>query len=600
MARSTAPARKKRCYLYTRVSTQMQVDGYSLDAQRDQLLRAAEYEGMTVAAEFSDEGKSGKNTTGRPAFQEMMDRIQNGNPDGVTYVLVFKLSRFGRNAADVMNSLQAMVDSGVNLLAVEDKIDSSGPAGKLMIAVLAAVAEIERENIRAQTMAGRLQKAREGKWNGGYAPYGYKLENGMLFVNEDEAPVVRKIFELYTQTDHGCGGIAKWLNEAGYKKIVRQRGTVGRFSEAIVKNIIDNPVYYGKIAYGRVKSEKVEGKRNEYHRIKQDEYDLYDGLHEPIVSEATWMKACLKRQQRGVNHEKVYSLEHEHLLSTILKCPVCGSGMYGSVNRKYRKDGTHRDTFYYLCKHRKNIDGHVCTYRPHPPQARIDAEVEALVVDALQSPAFIKAAQDNLNQTIDADEIKARIAEMEKARAQLAGAKDKLARQMDLLDIADKHYDAKYADMQARLDKFYDQIAETDANIRKERGSLTKLFQGQATMDNAIRMLRLVQDEFGSMPDAVKKRVFTAILDAVEIFEQPQPDGRQVKCVRFKFPVTVDGETDTDWWYTPDDGDDEDGGPGGGPGNPGAGGQNSGSGTGGKGSYKEKSVFSASGFSSSL
>lgn len=63
-----------------------------------------------------------------------------------------------------------MQDFGVNLICVEDGIDSSKDAGKLMISVLSAVAEIERENIRTQTMAGREQKAREGKWNGGFAP----------------------------------------------------------------------------------------------------------------------------------------------------------------------------------------------------------------------------------------------------------------------------------------------------------------------------------------------------------------------------------------------------------------------------------------------
>ena len=87
--------------------------------------------------------------------------------DGVSYVLVFKLSRFGRNAADVLATLQVMQDFGVNLICVEDGIDSSKDAGKLMISVLSAVAEIERENIRVQTMEGRMQKAREGKWNGG-------------------------------------------------------------------------------------------------------------------------------------------------------------------------------------------------------------------------------------------------------------------------------------------------------------------------------------------------------------------------------------------------------------------------------------------------
>ena len=82
-----------------------------------------------------------------------MEKIESGE-DGVDFVLVFKLSRFGRNAADVLNSLQTMQDYGVNLICVEDGIDSSKDAGKLMIFVLSAVAEIEHENIRTQTMAG--------------------------------------------------------------------------------------------------------------------------------------------------------------------------------------------------------------------------------------------------------------------------------------------------------------------------------------------------------------------------------------------------------------------------------------------------------------
>ena len=182
-----------KCYLYTRVSTSMQVDGYSLDAQRDKLRKYAAYEDMIVAGEYSDEGFSGKNIQGRQEFQRMLNDIQDGKDD-VSYVLVFKLSRFGRNAADVLNSLQLMQDFGVNLICVEDGIDSSKDAGKLMISVLSAVAEIERENIRTQTMAGREQKAREGKWNGGFAPYGYKLENGNLVIAEDEVEVIRVIY----------------------------------------------------------------------------------------------------------------------------------------------------------------------------------------------------------------------------------------------------------------------------------------------------------------------------------------------------------------------------------------------------------------------
>ena len=84
----------------------------------------------------------------------------------VDFVLVFKLSRFGRNAADVLSSLQLMQDYGVDLICVEEGIDSSKEAGKLLISIIAAVAELERENIRVQTMAGREQKAREARKKG--------------------------------------------------------------------------------------------------------------------------------------------------------------------------------------------------------------------------------------------------------------------------------------------------------------------------------------------------------------------------------------------------------------------------------------------------
>lgn len=88
--------KQKRCYIYTRVSTAIQVDGYSLDAQKDKLCKYAEYQDMTIVSEFSDEGFSGKNIKGRPEFSRMMEKIESGE-DSIDFVLVFKLSRFGRN-----------------------------------------------------------------------------------------------------------------------------------------------------------------------------------------------------------------------------------------------------------------------------------------------------------------------------------------------------------------------------------------------------------------------------------------------------------------------------------------------------------------------
>lgn len=157
---------------------------------------------MEIVGEYSDERHSGKNIKGRQEFMWMLNDIEDGK-DGVDFVLVFKLSQFGRNAADVLSSLQLMQDYGVNLICVEDGIDSSKEAGKLLISIIAAVAEMERENIRVQTMIGREQKAREGKWNGGFAPYGYKLKNGELVIAEDEVEIIQMIFNRYIHTNEG-------------------------------------------------------------------------------------------------------------------------------------------------------------------------------------------------------------------------------------------------------------------------------------------------------------------------------------------------------------------------------------------------------------
>lgn len=114
---------KIKVYTYTRVSTAMQTDGYSLDAQKARMQAFADYNGYEIADAYEDAGKSGKSIEGRTEFNRMMEDIRSGK-DGISFVLVFKLSRFGRNAADVLSSLQMMQDYGVNLICVEDGIDS--------------------------------------------------------------------------------------------------------------------------------------------------------------------------------------------------------------------------------------------------------------------------------------------------------------------------------------------------------------------------------------------------------------------------------------------------------------------------------------------
>ena len=204
----------KKCVLYPRVSTEMQVDGYSLEGQKNSLKRFADREEMEIVGIYEDAGKSGKSIEGRPAFKKMLSDIKNGLE--IDYILVYKLSRFGRNAADILNSLEFVQSYGINLICIEEGIDSSQTSGKLLISVLSAVAEIERENIIEQTMNGRREKARQGGWNGGFAPYGYYLKDNQLLIEETEAEAIRIIFDKFANSDVGLGGVAKYCALPGF------------------------------------------------------------------------------------------------------------------------------------------------------------------------------------------------------------------------------------------------------------------------------------------------------------------------------------------------------------------------------------------------
>ena len=235
----------KRCVLYSRVSTEMQVDGFSLAGQKTCLTRFVEREEMNIVGEYEDAGKSGKSIEGRPAFKRMLDDIQMGLK--VDYVIVYKLSRFGRNAADVLNSLQLIQDYGVNLICTDEGIDSSQASGRLLISVLSAVAQIERENILEQTMNGRREKARQGLWNGGMAPFGYRIENGKLVVDDEQKKIIQLIFNKYADSKWSFVDVANYLNNQGFLKSLHANRKETEWKGSGIGKILSNPVYIGKI-----------------------------------------------------------------------------------------------------------------------------------------------------------------------------------------------------------------------------------------------------------------------------------------------------------------------------------------------------------------
>ncbi|EGO5091627.1 phage head-tail adapter protein, partial [Enterococcus faecalis] len=155
----------------------------------------------------------------------------------------------------------------------------------------------------------------------------------------------------------GFNKIAKYLNLQGVEKVKRDNGTLSQWSTHFVRMILDNPVYCGKIAFGRRTREKVKGTKNEYRQVRQDDYIIADGQHDAIIDEELWNQAHEKREITGVKSPSKIGRDRAHLLSGILKCPKCGGPMYTNKHAWTNKDGTYKEVYYYVCSKARTARG---------------------------------------------------------------------------------------------------------------------------------------------------------------------------------------------------------------------------------------------------
>ena len=474
----------------------------------------------------------------------MLKDISN-NKDDVDFVLVFKLSRFGRNAADVVTSLEYIQDYGVNLVCVDETIDSSKDSGKLMISVLSAVAEIERDNINVQTMAGRKQKALLGGWNGGFAPYGYTLKEGKLYIEEDEAETIRTIFDMYVNEDLGIIGIANRLNALGIKKKVRHNGKLDTFSAHFIKQVIDNPVYKGYIAFGRRKTERIEGKRHEYHIIKEANESniiISKGEHKAIISEELWEIAYQKRLATSGKKEKLEK-EHEYILSGLISCPYCGKHMYGVPSKKRKKNGEMSFYYAYACRQNNNATGHIC---PHPRQyscKALDDQVARIVIWQLNRTEVLDEMTKQAYREFDVEKLKEEIENSKNKIKNLDKKKALIDASIDDLDFESASYEMMFKELIKKTEKIISKRLEYERIIRENEQKIENVKEREKQWNHSFNFLIRLLNNYGDYTDYEKKKLMQRLIKNIEIYPEKKSFG-YLKSIEFAFPVFKSRLTD--------------------------------------------------------
>lgn len=319
----------KRAVGYIRVSSVSQVEGESLDNQRDNIRKHCEIHGYNLTNIYDDSGYSGSNTA-RPDFEKMM---LDASASKFDVVIVNSLSRFSRSTSDFLKAFELLQENEINLISLQDSVDTSGATGKLLITIMSAVAEWDRSNILKQTQENRLRLWKRNEIFLGQPPYGFRWdnENNKLVLYPEEIQIYKRIVDLYLD----CGlSFLDIANKFNAEKIPCKSG---HWSSATLSYIIKNTAYYGYYVV------------NTHSRKDGKPKPIEDHINYPcvaVISKERWERLQEKTKFNKIKSKKGTYSSQPYFLRDMLQCVSCG-GKISHHHGSKRKAGDYKR--YYSC-----------------------------------------------------------------------------------------------------------------------------------------------------------------------------------------------------------------------------------------------------------
>ena len=415
-----------KAYGYCRYSSDLQTEA-SIEQQKNELIEYANKNNITIIDFYCDEAKSGTKDT-RENFQCMISDCKNKNVD---CILVWKTDRFARNTQDSLFYKMKLEKLGIKLISITQPIDTNTPEGQLMYTLLAGMDEYYSKNLASNVKRALKMNAQNCQFNGGIAPLGYSIVDKKYVINEQERPVIEKIFNWYI---NGLGilEIASKLNLEGYKTRKNKP-----FNKNSIYDIVSNERYSGVYIFNK-------GNKHN-HRINSKEEIRIDGGIPPIISKETFKKAMEIRRKN--KQAPSVATKNIYLLSGLIKCGKCGANYCGQTTQR-TKNGKTYSKGWYFCGNRNSLqkcDNH-----------RIEQNlIESFVVDTLINRILngktietvienVKIQFENLKDTTEIDNIKKRLKEISTECDNIVDnitktGSDRLIKRLDLLENAEKN-----------------------------------------------------------------------------------------------------------------------------------------------------------------
>lgn len=379
----------KKVACYVRVSTDNQIENYSIDEQTQRLKAYCAAKDYSIYRVYTDGGYSGGNTN-RPALQSMLDDVRNGKVDAV---LVYKLDRLSRSQKDTLSIIEDhLLKNGVDFISMSENFDTSSPFGKAMIGILSVFAQLEKDQITERFTMGRIGRSKAGLFHGGgNAPKGYDYIDGKLVVNPLQAKYVQEIYDLFLS--------GQSINAISKKMSVY---SAAWSNSSQVLSTLKNKIYIGIVKFKGVE---------------------YAGVHEAIINKDKFdqvqsILSSSKREEKKTTAQK-NPFRAGYLLSGLIFCKNCGA----------RYSANHG---YYKCYSRSKSSRQFVKDPNCKNRNWLIADLDQVVINEIHN-----AAPDTAYKLLSAEKNKQYKPEADKLRAEIKKIDNQILKLIDLYQLSD-------------------------------------------------------------------------------------------------------------------------------------------------------------------
>ena len=448
---------KLRVTYYARVSTDKDEQLHSLKAQIDYYTEFIKSNPNWVFVPgYIDEGISGTSVTKRESFMQMMDDAELRKFD---FVITKEISRFSRNTVDSIQYTQKLLSYGIGVFFQSDNINTLLPDSELRLTIMSSIAQDEVRKLSERVKFGFKRAIEKGVVLGNDRLWGYRKDHGRLVIVEEEAVIVRKIFEMYATEGVGIRAVVKWLDDHGYKN-----SNGNPFSFSTIRKILINPKYKGYYCGG--KTHKTDYKLKDIKQMDESEWVMYkDETGEvvpAIVSEDLWEKAnrILARRSAKMKSDNPTSYQNKYKYSGKIICMEHNAPYYHA--RYHYKTG---DKEVWQCRE-YSAKGRAGCHSPTVYTTELD-EIMRQVADLLieNKTEIIQKMMRVYCKIGEKSTLKADIAKLEVDLKTVLQRKDKI---LDL-NINGRLSDEEFQERNRKFNDEADELRKRIANLRDQQ-----------------------------------------------------------------------------------------------------------------------------------